>query len=165
MNDFLSQIRAANSANLYYVALFCTLALPDICSSLEAPDGRTTAARYEYWFDKFVAPKYHSFLDGRTCYQFRCSILHQGTTQHPNSQYSRIIFLEPDSSGFVMHNNVLNDALNIDVRIFCEDVISAVESWLPVAQQLPYFAANLSKFVTRHSGGLPINVNGTTWIG
>jgi hypothetical protein len=141
------------------------LALPDICGALEAADGRSNDKRYKQWFDNYVAPKYHGTFDGITCYRFRCSILHQGQTQHPNSQYSRIVFLEPGSSGMVMHNNVMDDVLNIDIRIFCEDVVSAVEYWLSTAQQLPHFASNLAKFAARHYGGYSINVNGTTWIG
>ncbi len=45
MQDFLDQIRAANQANLFYVALMSALALPDICGALESPDGRATAQR------------------------------------------------------------------------------------------------------------------------
>lgn len=154
MRDLLAQIRAANSAGLYYVSLFSALALPDICGALDAPDGLANGSRYKAWFDCHVAPKYSGLLDGCTCYQFRCSLLHQGSTQHPNSRYKRILFLEPGSSTIVAHNNVLNDALNIDVRIFCEDIVSAVQSWLPGAEKLPQFAGNLSRFVTRHPDGL-----------
>src|ERR1041385_2560782 len=111
MEDFLAQIRAANSANLYYMALFCTLTLPDICGSLEAPNGQAKHPLYTQWFDKYVAPKYYGFLDGETCYRFRCSMLHQGTSRphSQNGKYSRIIFLEPNSKGFVKHNNVMNE--------------------------------------------------------
>jgi hypothetical protein len=76
-------------------------------------------------------------------------MLHQGRTQHPQGRYSRIIFIEPGAGGMIAHNNILNDALNIDVRIFCEDLCSAVEAWLPAAQQLPQFQVNLANFVTR----------------
>jgi len=53
-----------------------------------------------------------------------------------------------------MHNCILNDALDIDVRIFCEDLVAAVEAWLPQAKSLPHFARNLSEFATRYPNGL-----------
>jgi hypothetical protein len=159
MQDLLEQIRRASEARLYYVSLMSALALPDICAALEAPDGLATGATYETWFDQHVAPRYRGFLTGADCYLFRCSFLHQGRTQHPKGTYSRILFLEPGTSG-VMHNNIINDALNIDVRIFCEDLVSAVEAWLPQATKLPHFANNLSAFVTRHPGGLPPYITG-----
>lgn len=155
MQDLLAQIRTANSTGLYYVSLFSALALPDICAALESPDGLAKGPRYEAWFDRYLAPRYHGFLTGSDCYLFRCSLLHQGRTQHPKGTYSRILFVEPDGSGLVLHNNVLNDALNIDVRIFCEDLVTAVETWLPQARKLPYFAHNLSQFVRRYPNGLP----------
>jgi len=165
MQDLLQQIRSANEYRLYYVALFSSLALPDICGALEAADGMASKARYIQWFDQHVAPRYHGFLDGETCYQFRCSMLHQGTTHHPQSRYSRVLFVEPGTLGLVMHNNVLNDALNIDVRIFCEDLCSAVEAWLPAAQQMPHFQANATKFVRRYPSGLPPYIVGLPVIG
>ena len=165
MQDLLDQIRKASDARLYYVSLMSALALPDICGALEATDGLANGARYEAWFDKHVGPKYSGFLTGADCYLFRCSFLHQGRTQHPRGTYSRILFLEPGTSGYVMHRNILNDALNIDVRIFCDDLVSAVEAWLPEAKKLPHFADNLSQFVTRHPNGLPPYVGGISVIG
>ncbi|MEY2480978.1 MAG: hypothetical protein QOI04_1905 [Verrucomicrobiota bacterium] len=165
MQDLLHQIRTARDAGLYYISLMSALALPDICGALEAADGFASGARYEAWFDKHVGPKYNGFFAGADCYLFRCSFLHQGRTQHPRGKYSRILFLEPAASGVVMHNNILNGALNIDVRIFCEDLVSAVEVWLPEAKKLPHFANNLSQFVTRHPNGLAPYIVGLPVIG
>src|SRR6266498_4055315 len=50
MRDFLDQIDAATNANFYYVAFACALAVPDICTGLEASDGRATGARYRTWW-------------------------------------------------------------------------------------------------------------------
>jgi hypothetical protein len=165
MQDLVQQIRAANAAGLYYVALFSSLALPDICGALESLDGLAKRARYVDWFDRWLAPIYGGNLDGDTCYQFRCSILHQGRTQHPRGPYSRIFFVEPGAGSFVLHNNVFNDALNIDVRIFCEDLGASVERWLPTVEHLPHFQANLANFVTRYPNGLAPYVVGPPVIG
>lgn len=165
MQDIVDQTRAASAQGLYYVALFTALTLPDICGALEAGNGIATCQRYIDWFDRNVAPRYSSFLDGDACYRFRCSLLHQGTTQHPKSKYSRILFLEPGSSGMILHNNVLNDALNINVRIFCEDICSAVETWLQTIQHSSEFEANMPKFVRRYPGGLAPYIVGVPVIG
>lgn len=49
---------------------------------------------------------------------------------HPQMQFARVIFSLPDGRGNVFHDNIMNDALNLDARIFCETIIAAVESWL-----------------------------------
>ncbi len=165
MLDLLQQTRSAASCQLYYLALNSALALPDICGALEAPDGRASGPRYAAWFDKHVAPLYDGTLDGDTCYRFRCSMLHQGRTQHPKAKYARLVFIEPGATHDVLHNNVLNDALNIDVRIFCEDVVHAVEVWLPSALAQPQVAANIDGFVRRYPEGLPPYVVGVPVIG
>lgn len=164
MNDLVNQIRQANDTGLYYVALMTALALPDICSALEASDGLANGTRYAAWFDEHVAPKYNGFLTGSDCYLFRCSFLHQGKTQHPKGNYSRILFLEPGTSSNIVHNNILNDALNIDVKIFCSDILESVEAWLPEAQKLPHFANNLAQFVARYPNGFPPYIVGTPVI-
>lgn len=165
MQDVIQQIRSANVAGIYYVALFSALALPDICSALESNDGQASKSKFIAWFDTHVAPRYNGFLDGENCYYFRCSMLHQGSTQHPRGRYSRIIFVEPDSSGNIFHNNVMNDALNIDVRIFCEDLCWAAEHWWQGATTQPNVLANLPHFVARHPTGLAPYIVGLPVIG
>jgi hypothetical protein len=163
VRDLLQQIEGGLQANLYYLSLIAALSIPDMCAALSWPDGQTTGARYAEWFDQNVAPKYHGNLDGQTCYQFRCSLLHQGTTQHPMSKYSRIIFLEPSNN--VFHNNVINDALNIDVRLFCRDIIASASAWLTANEHTPNYGNNYPKFIQRHAGGLPPYIVGIPVIG
>src|SRR5438132_7430853 len=108
MRDFLDQVAiAANNQRLYYLALTGALVIPDICSALEAKDGQANGPRYIAWFDSHVAPRYASarrppMLTGADWYRFRCSFLHQGTTQHPKSTYSRILFIEPGAAPTVI---------------------------------------------------------------
>ncbi len=164
MLDVIQQVRAANGAGFYYVAVFSALALPDICAALESVNGEASKDKYIVWFNTHVAPQYRGFLDGETCYYFRCSMLHQGSTRHPRGRYSRIIFVEP-GSGFVLHNNIMNDALNIDVRIFCEDLCEAAERWWHAASAQPNVQANLPRFVARHPRGLAPYIVGLPVIG
>src|SRR5258706_12317035 len=154
MKDVLEQIRRASDQGLYYVALFAALAIPDICGALESADGESAGAKYAVWFDRHIAPRYGGLLSGEDAYLFRCSMLHQGTTQHPKSSFKRFLFVEPGATGSVFHNNILNDALNIDVRIFVRDVVEAALQWLPTVEDLPQYRANSARFVTRYPVGL-----------
>ena len=153
MQVLLDQLRAIANAGLYYAALFPALALPDICGALESSDGIATGSKYAAWFDQNLGSKYAGFLSGKDCYLFRCSLLHQGRARPHGGTYTRILFLEPGP--VLMHKVVINDALNIDVKTFCNDMAAAVEAWLPKASADPQFAANLAQFVTRYPNGLP----------
>ena len=97
MRDLLEQIDRALQYNLYYVSIFTSLSIPDICAALSSVDGESNRTRYAQWFDQYVAPKCYGMISGETCYYYRCSMLHQGTTQHPRNAYARVIFAEPSS--------------------------------------------------------------------
>ncbi len=165
MRDFLAQIRQALATNLYYVALFTSLAVPDICGAIGSVDGIANKSRYVDWFDKYVAPKYFGMLDGEDCYYFRCSLLHQGSSQHPHSTYSRILFVEPSATTNVFHCNVLNDALNIDVQIFCNDIVSGALTWLEQYETTEQYKRNYNKFMRRYATGLSPYIVGVPVIG
>lgn len=126
---------------------------------MASDDGCATGARYADWFDTHVASNYpllpdgSPFLSGADCYRLRCSFLHQGTTQHDRSAYSRVIFTEPASNTF--HLNILNDALNVDIRQFCTEVATGALTWLSEAEATDNFQQNFPKFVQRYPEGLP----------
>jgi hypothetical protein len=169
MRDLLHQIERGLQANLYYLSLIAALSVPDMCAALLSSDGKTTGDRYAVWFDQNVSPKYHGNLDGQTCYQFRCSLLHQGSTQHSASAYRRVWFLEPGTNSNIFHNNLISNpegtALNIDVRIFCCDIAISAETWLIANEKSPAFQANFPKFIQRYPNGLLPYVAGTPVIG
>ena len=155
LKDLLAQIETAVDANLYLIALFASLAIPDICGAIDSEDGTASKSKYINWFNKYVADKC-SFLSGEDCYYFRCSFLHQGSTQHPNSSYSRILFVDPTATTNVLHCNVFNDALNIDFRIFCKDMVEAARQWLTNVESTERYTQNIEKFVQRYPTGLHI---------
>jgi len=154
MRDFLTQIRTGLEGNLYFLALFSVLAIPDLCGAMGSENGEASREKYQAWFDKYVAPKYNGFLSGTDCYFFRCSLLHQGSSQHPNNTYKRVLFVEPSATTNVFHNNIMNDALNIDVRIFCNDIISGAEAWLGENEETELYKKNYDKFMRRYPDGL-----------
>jgi hypothetical protein len=51
--------------------------------------------------------------------------------------------------------NILNDALNIDIRAFCGEMATAALAWLPEAEATESFQNNFPKFIQRHPQGLP----------
>lgn len=57
MEKLLKQIEWANCKGAYYLALYASLTLPDICGAMESDDGQATGNKYIAWFDKHVAPK------------------------------------------------------------------------------------------------------------
>ncbi|WP_218668306.1 hypothetical protein [Sediminibacillus massiliensis] len=65
----------------------------------------------------------------------------------------KILFVEPDH-GMVMHNNEINDVLNIDVEIFCKDLIKAASEWYKKAKNTDNFKKNYEKTFKRYPDGL-----------
>jgi len=161
VDEFFTQVGIAANNGLYFLALAGALTIPDICGALESDNGWATGAKYAAWFDKHVAslhtPGWRSgepILSGETCYQFRCSFLHQGTTHHLASNYSRIMFVECGATSNIFHMNVLNGALNIDVRLFCLEMVTAAQAWRGGVVGTELYETNLTKFVARYPQGL-----------
>jgi hypothetical protein len=154
MRDLFQQVETTLTRDLYYVALMAALAIPDICGAMQSGDGQATGERYRAWFERYVGPRYVGTLTGADCWSFRCSLLHQGSTQHPDSSYSRVIFVEPSATGNVFHNNILNDALNLDVRIFCRDVLEGAHRWLADYEHTDTYRRNFERFMHRYPNGL-----------
>ena len=165
MNDILGQIRLANESGLYYVALFTALAVPDICAALESEDGETNGTRYRRWFDEWMPAHYRPFIDGKTCWQFRCSLMHQGSTIHNQSRYKRVLFLEPGSSMGRIHLGDANGALVIDVVEFCNDIGSAATRWWRDRSANEIVRSNLVMIVARHASGISPYIVGAPVIG
>lgn len=169
MDELLNQLDEVADSGLCYAALFTALAIPDICAALESADGEAKGAKYKAWFDKWVAPGYTvgpdqiPSLSGQTCYAYRCGMLHQGRNIHPKLGYSRILFIEP-GSGMTLHNNVINDALNLDIPSFVKSITSAARLWLASMKGEPAFEANYSLFMKRHKGGLQPYIGGVDVI-
>lgn len=164
MEIILRQIDRASQAGLFYVTLFSALAVPDICGALESVDGQATGQKYQQWFDRHVGARYAGSFTGEDCYDFRCAMLHQGRTFHPRGRYSKILFVVPTPAGNVFHNNILNDALNLDVRLFCQDMISGALQWLRAVANDPNFIRNSREMVQVYPEGLAPYIVGTPII-
>jgi hypothetical protein len=191
MRLLIEQIEQSLNYRYYYLSLMATLAIPDIAGALDSDDGRALGARYKGWFESWVRPRaseviqalmppqmgeilsqvpsgipeFESPLTGDACYRFRCSLLHQGSTQHPDSPYDRILFVEPGSSTNVIHYSMANNALIIDVNLFCREVIAGARLWLDSVEGTQKFENNYANFARRHPNGLAPFVDGAPVIG
>jgi hypothetical protein len=165
MEEYLDQVREAAKTPLYFLSLGAALTIPDMCAGMESADGQSKQALYRAWVDRHLAPRYTAgpghtpSFSGEDCYGLRCDFLHQGYLQPHKGVYKRIIFIEPHK-GLRLHNNVINDALNIDVTTFVNDMVDVAESWLAAARTSPNFIANYPKFMQRHEAGLPPYIGG-----
>ena len=165
MDRLFNEITVAAENGLFYIALFGALALPDICGGMESADGRANEPKYIAWFDRWVAPRYQGMVSGQDCYGFRCSMLHQARACPHKGNFSRVIFLEPNTQGIFMHNNIFNDALNLDIGTFCRDLVEGARAWLPTVESTAQFKVNISAFMTRHANGIPPYIVGVPVIG
>ncbi len=165
MENILTQIEKGLHNGHYLLALCTTLALPDICAALESENGDTSGPKYKAWFDKWVAQKMGNSFSGTQCWGYRCGVLHQGMASNRNLGYERIIFAEPRNDGIVMHMNVIDSALNIDVRIFCQNIVDSVREWMSTAKETEIFKRNIPNLMTRHPEGLRPYIVGVPVIG
>lgn len=155
MEELLTQIEDSCRQGYLYLALFCAVALPDVCAAISAPDGLATGPRYKEWFDKYVAPKYGGNFDGDNCYAFRCGVLHQGRAEHKHLGYERVVFVAAeDAEHRRLHNNILNNALNLDLVRFCEDIVGGVREWMRCESAGIDYQRNMAAVLKRHEGGL-----------
>ena len=184
MHTLIDQLEQSLASGHYFLSLFTALTLPDIAAALDSPDGQASGARYVVWYEKWVRPRFKEMVlaclpsevrehldgmenpfDGDACYRFRCSLLHQSSTQHPKSLFSRIIFIEPHATTGTVHYCTMKDALCIDLQLFCREVIAGVRLWLKTAEQTELYKTNYERFARRHPGGLHPYIVGVPVVG
>lgn len=139
---YINDIHKSLDNGIYHGALTVALTLPDICSKLQYPD-MNTGERYSHWFSKYVKDRYtyfvganfekHIFLDENDAYALRCAFLHQGETNIEKQRARKVLtnfaFIQPRNGGFI-HNNKFNSTLQLQIDIFCLDIVSGVKRWL-----------------------------------
>lgn len=153
MDTLRDDIERALSAQLYYLAVVSTLGLPDICAALESADGATTGRKYQAWCDSWLIPSYPE-LTSQDLYSMRCGVVHQGRLGHPKMQYARVLFTVPNANRNVFHRNIINDALNLNVVMFCRDMNRTVGQWYAAKHDDANVLANLPRLVRFHEQGL-----------
>ena len=141
MNELVTAIESAIADKNWVAALFVALSIPDICGYLESPSERA-GSRYERWFQEYAAARYSmrsgpeqehiQFLLGSDCYVLRCALLHQCqetiSEQRKREVIDRFHFVAPTDFG-VVHCNRINDVLQLQVDIFCMDLVVGLIQW------------------------------------
>jgi hypothetical protein len=170
MHHLLHSITAAVAQGNWYAALSTALAVPDICGWLEDPSAGSQT-RYVAWFDRFVGPEYiheigpdrdrHVFLSGRDCYALRCAFLHEGreeiASQRARDALDRFQFTVAPPT-WTVHCNLLGAKLQLQVDIFCAQIVNGAEHWLAEVSTQPDVAARMPSLLRIYDvNGTPIN--------
>lgn len=162
MEAILSEIERTSREGFHFAAVALALTLPDICAALASDNGESSGQKYKAWCEANFLHLYPN-LTSRDLWSLRCGVVHQGRFGHPKSQYSRVIFSLPDGRGNVFHNNILNDALNLDAATFCRDMVSSARQWflrnqnnVEVAKNLPYLLQYRASGLPPYMAGMPV---------
>jgi hypothetical protein len=184
MEALINQVEASLGSRLYLLSLYTSLTIPDIAGALSSENGEASGAKYAAWFEQWVRPRFletvlasrppehrahlkpiENPLTGDACYRFRCSLLHQGSSQHPKSPFSRIMFIEPGAPAPIIHYGQINDALSINLDLFCKEMIAGARLWLSHITQDKNYQVNYERFARRHADGIAPYIKGVPVIG
>ena len=98
-------------------------------------------------------------LLAQDCYLLRSSFLHQAkTVPSPKGKqtatYSRIIFTLPGQNLF--QDNIFDEALNLDLVIFCKGMITATEKWIEDMEKTKNenYTKNIADFARLYPTGI-----------
>jgi hypothetical protein len=88
MKDFFNEIRSGLKHELYYLVLFSSLSIPDICGAISSSDGEATTQKYKEWFTTYYPKKrtlgdleIDTCITADICWDIRCSIFHRGSSR------------------------------------------------------------------------------------
>ena len=149
---FLHEINTAAKGNLFLLAVTMTVALPDICVSLESADGRTSAERYKKWCTDNLGEKFRGIVTADDLYSMRCGVLHNGRFGDLKHSVGRIIFALPGGPTFV--NCRANDAYFYSAVEFCGYFTEDVHKWMEKHANDSIVQANMPRLVQYRQGGL-----------
>ena len=141
MDELIRSIVDALESENWYAALCVALTLPDICGYLENPSEKGIQTRYEKWFERYMLPRYqrvlamgikHTFLHPADCFALRCAVLHSSddsiTEQRAKEVLERFQFVKPSLN--FSHCNQSGSTLQLQVDVFCAEIIDGVRHWL-----------------------------------
>lgn len=145
MERFFTSIEKSIAAQDWYGALSTALTIPDIAGKLEKPEEKSVGIRYKQWYRNWLQATYtgtgtavggHVFLSDEDCYGLRCSYLHAGggdLERKAKHSLERFHFIQPPKWGSA-HLNQLNNVLQLQVDVFCTDMVEAGRRWFAWAQ-------------------------------
>ena len=122
------EIMGSVDAGFYSLPIFMAAAIPDICSALEAEDGRAKHSRYKSWFERWVASRM-SLISADDCYNLRCGLVHQGRLGQMPGSVNQVVFLLPNAIISNFSNNRFDNTYMYAVVDFCKDMVGASCDW------------------------------------
>ena len=148
-------------AQLYYIALLSALAVPDIAGALGSQNGEATKLKYTEWYEKWARPRLRENrgrdnpFTGEECWEFRCTMLHQGRFKEPkNPKAKKIMFIEPGYRNYFIHYCMINnEAFLIQIDQFVEEILRGCELWFNPVQETESYRKNYESFARRHPEG------------
>ncbi|NTJ63557.1 hypothetical protein G6M50_37985 [Agrobacterium rhizogenes] len=155
----LNEINNAAQNGMPLIAVAMSVALPDICASLAAADGRTSGQAYKAWCNANLPQDKFSYITSDDLYSMRCGVLHQGRFGDMQHNVGRVIFGLPGNMTF--QNCVLNDAYFYSVPEFCKNICDAVYAWFEANKTDANIQANLPRLM-QYRNGFPPYVEGFT---
>lgn len=182
----VDQLEAAIESKFYFLALASALTVPDIAGAISSDDGKATREKYVEWYEAWVRPRsiknltqemaergftldkipsdQANPLNGQNCYFYRCAMLHQARSTHDKSKFSRVIFIEPNTTENRLHYEQINDALLIDLPSFCREVVQGFGAWIDDAKETENYKRNIAQTIQRYPDGLPDYIGGVPVI-
>jgi len=162
MKQLINSIESSINNENWHAALLVALIIPDIAGKIEYPVS-SSSKRYAMWFDKYVGDQYkakigpkkseHIFLTGNDCYALRCAYLHEGITditqQRARDVLDEFIFVVPPK-GTMVHCNLIDKKLQLQVENFCNDIINGLIHWLIDIIDDPNKKSSLSSMIKIH---------------
>lgn len=170
MHNLIAAIQTSCAQQNWYAALYMALTMPDICSKLQDPISKKSGKRYQAWFDKYLKPAYKSdfhgpdfhFLTAGDCWALRCSLLHEGTDEI-STQESREVLKKFKFTTQGVHRGMMGDILILNVSVFCDEMIAAIESWIADTKSDPKIQERIREMAKVETDGFsPIP---GVWVG
>lgn len=169
MRHLIDATRHAISNSNYYAALATAMVLPDICGWILDPQAGSRA-RYSDWFDLFMKHHYtsrigafyqeYTFLTGNDFYALRCAYLHEGRDDISDQRAQEILtkfqFVVAPHGAYI-HRNQIDNLLQLQLDVFCNEILEGVEMFLTHITGNSAAEARLGSMLTiRQIDGTPV---------
>lgn len=157
LTELTKTVRLSLDQHNWYAAIIVSLTLPDICAKVDGRFGKTTAARYPAWYERYVVERNkppttlseYDFFSPKDCYALRCAFLHEGSmdiNSQPAHEYvNAFSFKLSDDMRWVISNSETKATIHLNLKQFCEDICNGVEAWVIETEGEEEIAKMLSK--------------------
>ena|GEM_PF-2515864 len=169
LTPLFDEIENALNANLYLSALFMTLTIPDICSSLEVnnPD-QNVGARYKQWCHDNLDLSKFSLISIDDIYYMRCKALHNGQAQDIQKSSISQYVLVCENNCITMVNcsiKLNNHSVYVySAKEFCLEIIKSGRKWSEKNRNDPVISVRMEKLLRYHMNGLSPLISGVPVI-